>query len=164
MKGTSNEVLMWLTEHSGYAQLMQMSRQRLVGLRKHLRCNEVSERRKDEILERLEKRMSALKSTKSGSTYEGLGMVRKVRNQYILPAVVRDHHGKFFSELTLLKMVEDEEKMRDLNLERVCRTFKRGDFPSKEIVREVLNRKGWSMFEERTVLPSVWEVDEAESY
>ena len=53
MIGTSDEILMWLTEHSEYAPLLQMSRQRLVGLRKHLRCGEVSEGRKDEILERL---------------------------------------------------------------------------------------------------------------
>ena len=63
MTGTSDEVLMWLTEHSEFAPLLQMSRQRLVGLRKHLRCGEVSEQKKDEILERLKNRMAALETS-----------------------------------------------------------------------------------------------------
>lgn len=150
---------MWLTWHCEYAPLMQMSRQRLVGLRKHLSCDEVSERRKDEILDRLQKRVEALKTSSVRNDISTPRIIRKIRGQYILPAIVRDHHGKFYSELTLLKIVEREEKMRDLNLDMVCRAIKRGDFPSKEVVREVLNRKGWNIFEERMTIPSVWEIE-----
>ncbi len=159
MRGTSDEVLMWLTEHSEYAPLLQMSRQRLVGLRKHLRYDEVSEERKEEILERLKNRSSALQTSSIRNINIPLITIRKVRSQYILPAVVRDHHGKFYNEVTLIKMAEREEKMKDLHLDMVCRAIKRGDLPSKEVVREVLNRKGWNIFEERMVLPSVWEVE-----
>lgn len=159
MIGTSNEVLMWITHHHEYAELMQMSRQRLVGLRKHLMYGEVSERRKDEILERLQKRIEALQISAVRYNISPLRNVKKIRGQYILPAVVRDHHGKFFSELTFIKMVEKEEKMQDLNLDMVCRAMKRGDFPTERVVREALNRKGWYVFEKRTILPSVWEVE-----
>lgn len=159
MRGTSDEILEWLTHHSEYAELMQMSRQRLVGLRKHLSCGEVSETRKDEILERLQNRMAALQSSPICPVINLPRAIRKVRSQYVLPAIVHDHHGKFYNEVTLIKMVEHEEKMRDLNLDMVCRAIKRGDLPSKEVVREVLNRKGWNIFEERMVLPSVWEVE-----
>ena len=158
MIGTSDEVLEWLTHHSEYAPLLQMSRQRLVGLRKHLSCGEVSERRKDEILERLVNRANALSNDSICPTIHLPRVIRKMRGQYVLPAIVRDHHGKFYSELTLIKIVEREEKMRDLNLDMVCRAIKRGDFPSKEVVREVLNRKGWNIFEERMIIPSVWEI------
>lgn len=159
MKGTSDEVLEWLTHHSEYAELMQMSRQRLVGLRHHLSLGDVSEDRKDEILERLQKRIEALQSLSSSRSIRLPRAVRKVRNRYVLPAIVRDHHGKFYNEVTLIKMVERDERMRDLNLDMVCRAIKRGDLPSKEVVREVLNRKGWNIFEDRMVLPSVWEVE-----
>lgn len=159
MIGTSDEILDWLTRHSEYAELMQMSRQRLVGLRHHLSRGEVGEHRKEEILERLQNRMDALQSLSSSRAIKLPRAIRKVRNQYILPAVVRDHHGKFYNEVTLIKMVEHEERMRDLNLEMVCRAIKRGDLPNKEVVREVLNRKGWNIFEDRMVLPSVWEVE-----
>ncbi len=159
MRGTSDEILMWLTEHSEYAPLLQMSRQRLVGLRKHLRYDEVSEDRKDEILERLQNRMAALQSQSNSRSNTLPKAVRKVRGQYVLPAIVRDHHGKFYNEVTLIKMAEREEKMKDLHLDMVCRAIKRGDLPSKEVVREVLNRKGWNIFEERMILPSVWEVE-----
>lgn len=159
MKGTSDEVLEWLTHHSEYAELMQMSRQRLVGLRHHLSLGDVSEDRKDEILERLQKRIEALQSLSSSRSIRLPRVVRKVRNRYVLPAIVRDHHGKFYNEVTLIKMVERDERMRDLNLDMVCRAIKRGDLPSKEVVREVLNRKGWNIFEDRMVLPSVWEVE-----
>ena len=160
MRGTSDEVLWWLTEHSEYAPLMGMSRQRLVGLRKHLRCGEVSESRKDEILARLQNRMENLRTSQSSITYRLPNAIRKVRSQYILPAVVRDHHGKFYNEVTLIKMVAEEKRMSDLNLDMVVRAIKRGDLPSREVVREVLNRKGWNIFEEREVLPSVWEVED----
>lgn len=159
MTGTSDEVLMWLTEHSEFAPLLQMSRQRLVGLRKHLRCGEVSEHKKDEILERLKNRMAALETSPLRTINIPPHTIRKVRGQYVLPAIVRDHHGKFYNEVTLIKMVEREEKMKDLNLDMVCRAIKRGDLPSKEVVREVLNRKGWNIFEERMILPSVWVVE-----
>lgn len=158
MKGTSDEVLEWLTHHREYAPLLQMSRQRLVGLRQRLREGSVSESLKEEILERLKKRMENLKSMDGRADCWYLKDIRKVRSRYILPAIVRDHHGKYYNELTLIKMVAKEEKMRDLNLDMVCRAMKRGDMPSKEVVREVLNRKGWNIFEEREVLPSVWEV------
>lgn len=159
MRGTSDEILLWLTEHSEYAPLLQMSRQRLVGLRKHLRYDEVSEDRKEEILERLKNRSSALQTSPIRNINIPLITVKKMRSRYVLPAIVRDHHGKFYSEVTLIKMVEREEKMKDLHLDMVCRAIKRGDMPSKEVVREVLNRKGWNIFEERMVLPSVWEIE-----
>lgn len=158
MKGTSTEILEWLTHRNEYAPLLQMSRQRLVGLRHKLSQGTISESRKEEILERLKNRIDAIKATDVRSIYCSLYNVRKVRNGYVLPAIVRDHHGKFYNEATMIKMVEHEEKMRDLNLDMVCRAIKRGDLPSKEVVREVLNRKGWNLFEEREVLPSIWEV------
>ena len=159
MKGTSSEVLEWLTHHREYAPLMQMSRQRLVGLRERLRNGSLGERRKEEILERLEKRIFSLQNDQCRNDFCQHSPVRKVRPEYILPAVVRDHHGKFFQETTMIKMVAKEEKMHDLNLDMVCRAIKRGDLPSKEVVREVLRRKGWYIFEERMVLPAVWEVE-----
>lgn len=161
MIGTSNEVLLWLTRHSEWAELLGMSRQRLVGLRKHIADGGISEERKEEILTRMNIRVEQIRNgTMYGQSNISLpSVVRCVRKRYVLPAVVRDKHGKFFSEVTLVRMVEREEKMCGLNLDMVCRAIKRGDLPSREVVREVLNRKGWTMFEPRQVLPSVWEVE-----
>lgn len=159
MRGSSTEVLMWITYHHEYAEMLQMTRQRLVGLRHKLRENKVSEEKREMLLEKLQKRIDFLQTNVVRTRYCSLCNVRKIRDKYILPAVVKDHHGKFFSELTFIKMVAGEEKMRDLKLEFECRVIKRGDFPKKEVVREALNRKGWSIFEERMELPSVWEVE-----
>lgn len=168
MIDTIDNILLWITEHHEYAPLLCMSRQRLVGLRKHLREGTLSEQNKEELLSRLSDRIAALRvadvaagtvSPMARNIAHRVRQVHKVRNAYTLPAVVRDKHGKFFTELTLLRMVQNQEQFKDLNLERVCRTFKRGDMPSEAIVREVLNRKGWTMFEPRYRMPSVWEVE-----
>lgn len=162
MIGTSNEILMWLSRHSEYAPLLQMSRQRLVGMRKHLYCNEIGEQTKEEILLRLKNRIAGLQNSTThhdGYLTCGIRDVRCLRERYILPAVVRDKHGKFFQETTMIRMVAREEKMADLNLDKVCATMKYGCLPSERIVSEVLRRKGWNMFEPRHELPSVWEVE-----
>lgn len=162
MIGTSNEILMWLSRHSEYAPLLQMSRQRLVGMRKHLYCNEIGEQTKEEILLRLKNRIAGLQESTthhSANLTCGIRDVRCLRERYLLPAVVRDKHGKFFQETTMVRMVADEEKMADLNLDKVCATMKYGCLPSERIVKEVLRRKGWTMFEPRHELPSVWEVE-----
>ncbi len=167
MVGTSNEILIWLSRHSEYAPLLQMSRQRLVGMRKRLYCNEIGEETKEEILLRLKNRIVAINSgnccrdTMFPNTNLTCGIrdVRCLRPRYILPAVVRDKHGKFFQETTMVRMVAREEKMADLNLDKVCATMKYGCLPSERIVREVLRRKGWNIFEPRHELPSVWEVE-----
>ncbi len=163
MIGTSDEILQWLTRQSRYAPLMCISRQRLVGLRKHLYSNELSEERKEELLLRLQRRIDNLIA--EGKAQEFLTMfgcstpeVRCLRKRYVLPAVVRDKHGKYFQETTLIRMVAHEEKMADLHLDKVCGAITRGDLPSEAVVREVLRRKGWTMFEPRHCLPSVWEV------
>lgn len=158
MRGTIDEVLEWLTYHREYAPLMQMSRQRLVGLRWRLNQGSLSEEYKEQLLERLKNRIDALESVNICPNSNLPSSPRKVRDAYILPAIVRDHHGRFFTELALIKMAERDKKMHDLNLGWVCGAMKRGGYPSKEVVREVLNRKGWNMFEERMKLPSVWEV------
>ena len=161
MIGTSNEILLWLSRHSEYAPLLQMSRQRLVGMRKHLYCNEIGEETKEEILLRLKNRIAGLQNgiTHHDGCLHGIRDVRCLRPRYILPAVVRDKHGKFFQETTMVRMVAREEKMADLNLDKVCATMKYGCLPSERIVREVLRRKGWNIFEPRHELPSVWEVE-----
>ncbi len=164
MIGTSNEILQWLTRHSEYAPLMCISRQRLVGLRKHLYCNELGEERKEELLFRLQRRIEQLRAAGEygcGMTLLGCvkSDVRLLRKRYILPAVVRDKHGKYFQETTMVRMVAHEEKMQDLHLDKVCGAITRGDLPSEEVVREILRRKGWTMFEPRYEMPSVWEVN-----
>ena len=153
---------MWLSRHSEYAPLLQMSRQRLVGMRKHLYCNEIGEQTKEEILLRLKKRIAGLQESTThhgGDLTCGIRDVRCLRERYLLPAVVRDKHGKFFQETTMVRMVADEEKMADLNLDKVCATMKYGCLPSERIVKEVLRRKGWNIFEPRHELPCVWEVE-----
>lgn len=142
---------------------MCISRQRLVGLRKHLYSNELSEERKEELLLRLKQRIDALRTEGKASEFQPLlgcikTEVRCLRRRYMLPAVVRDKHGKYFQETTLIRMVAHEERMQDLHLDKVCGAITRGDLPSEEVVREVLRRKGWTMFEPRHELPSVWEV------
>lgn len=163
MIGTSNEILQWLTRQSEYAPLMCISRQQLVGLRKHLYSNELSEERKEELLLRLQRRIEALRAEGKAAEFQPLlgcikTEVRCLRRRYMLPAVVRDKHGKYFQETTLIRMVAHEERMQDLHLDKVCGAITRGDLPSEEVVREVLHRKGWTMFEPRHELPSVWEV------
>lgn len=163
MIGTCNEILLYLTRHSEYAPLFQMSRQRLVGMRKHLYGNEIAETTKEKMLLDLKNRIYRLRNDekfilKSLDIKFLLIDIQKLRNRYILPAVVRDKHGKYFQETTMVRMVAHEEKMQDLHLDKVCGAITRGDLPSEEVVREVLRRKGWTMFEPRYEMPSVWEV------
>lgn len=160
MKGTSDEVLEWLTHHTEYAPLMQMSRQRLVGLRKRLRRTEVSEQVKEELLERLKNRVEALKCTEVCAVSGMCPTIRKVRDRYVLPAVIKDTKGRLFHETTFIKVVQHEKMLKDLNLTRVVRSgIDNGKLPSKEVVHEAVKRKHWSILEERMVLPSVWEVE-----
>lgn len=138
MIGTCWEILLFATYDSRFANILNMSRQRLVGLRKHINEKNISKKKIDLYLIDL----SAV----------------CIRPSFTLPAIVRDKHGKFFNELTMIRMVASEEKMRDLNLGKVCASIKQGQFPNKETVREVLRRKGWTMFAEREVVPSIWEL------
>ena len=159
MKGTSFEVLEWITHHQEYAPLMQMTRQRLVGLRHRLSKRTISAAMAEEMLENLKKRILSLQSSIISCDYCWLHAPQKVRDAYVLPAVVRDHRGRFFHEMTFLKMYRDDEQMQDLNLGYVLGSMKRNHLPSKNVVREALNRKGWTIFEERMELPSVWEIE-----
>lgn len=163
MVGTSDEVLEWLTHHVYYAPLMQMSRQRLVGLRHKLHEGTVSEQRKDELLERLNNRINFLKRTSMSSVDCEQYHIRKVRGRYVLPAVVMDRKGRIYNELTMIKIMKHREELQDLNIHMVYRAVKRGDFPTIEVRNEVLRRLGWKVVEERMVLPSVWEVGESYS-
>lgn len=165
MIGTANEIIDYLSRHSEYAQYMSMSRQRLAGLRVRLRTGTISEKRKQELLENLQKRLESLRDS-SPSGLLSVPMVRCKRPSYTLPAIVRDHHGKLFTEIAVIKMAARETSMRDLNLNHVCGTFNVGYLPSEQTLRTVLKRKGWNLFEPRMVLPSVWEVvlDEDDSY
>lgn len=163
MIGTCNEILLYLTRNSEVAPLFQVSRQRLVGLRKHLYGNEIAEATKEKMLIDLKNRIAGLRSdekfmSKSIDKKFLLIDIRKIRNRYVLPAVVRDKHGKYFQETTFIRMVCNEKKMEDLNLGKVCASMKYGCLPLETTVREALRRKGWTMFEPRQELPSVWEV------
>lgn len=146
MVGTIDEILLYLTLKTENAEALEMSRQRLVGLRKHLKHGELSEQKKISLLERYNKNVVHFS-------------IRCVREAFDLPAIVRDKKGRFFTEQSLLLMVEHEEKMEGLHLNKVCSHLRRGEFPSKDIVREVLRRKGWTMFREREHVPSLWLVD-----
>lgn len=158
MEGTSKEILLWLTRHSEYAEYMAMSRQRLVGLRKHVNANELNEGHMEEILTRLSERLEKLRISRD-FILPSVPSVTCKRRSYMLPAVVRDHHGKYFQEQTMIQMFRREKMMSDLNLDKVCAAIKRGDMPRIEVVREVMRRKGWSMVADRYVMPSVWEVE-----
>ena len=154
MIGTSDEVLLWLTRDSRYAPLLGMSRQRLVGLRKHLACGELGEQAKESMLMRLCRRMEAL----SPENCDLPCAVRRVRSGYVLPAIVRDKHGRLYSELSLVRMCRRDIRFAGLHLDHVCGAITRGEYPSHEVVRSLLRAKGWTMTEPRCVLPSVWEV------
>ena len=145
MVGTIDEILFHIALKTENANALCMSRQRLV----HLRCHipELSEDTKRMYLNRYQ------------NSVGHYGKLRCLREDKIIPAVVRDKHGKFFTEQTLLLMVEREEKMNGLHLNRVCEHIRLGQLPNENIVREVLRRKGWTMFQERTYLPSIWELE-----
>lgn len=145
MVGTIDEILLYITLDFKNAELLDMSRQRLVGLRKHI-PNELSEARKAELIARYNDRVAGYKR------------VTCLREAFHLPAIVRDHKGRFYTEQSLLLMVEHEEKMQGLHLDKVCEHIRNGQFPNKETVREVLRRKGWTMFREREHVPSLWQV------
>jgi hypothetical protein len=162
-----------------------MSYQRLTGLRKRLYYNRLTESAKEQMMQRLCERIKKLKnpsssgviSTRPISThrakdgeidtfpkpvYLDVPDIKCVRKGFIIPAVVRDHHGKFFQETTLIKVMSKRECMSDLNLDRVVNMMKTGAFPSKDVVREVIRRVGWNMYEERYDMPSLWQVVTAE--
>ena len=163
MIGTSSEILLWMTEFSAWSELLLMSRQRLVGLRKHLQDGSLSEQQKEELLKRFQKNLDFVKCNhfECNHRYQKMrlpSVVHCIRERYILPAVVKDKRGRIYNELTMIKMFAREQMFEDLNLERVCYATKCGRMPSREVVREVLRRKGWTMFEDRCELPSVWEI------
>lgn len=139
MVGTSEEVLLQVFEDSRYAEMLFISRQRMYSLRGHLKAGDMSYTRQAELL------------TKCGA--------KMLRERFDLPAIVRDHKGRFYTELSLLLMVEPEHQMSDLNLNKVCSSIRQGQFPKKETVREVLRRKGWTMFRERETIPAIWQID-----
>lgn len=147
MVGTIDEVLLYITLEMGNAEVLEMSRQRLVGLRKHLKHGELSEEKKKDLISRWNTNAKQFRCAVC------------LREAFDLPAIVRDHKGRFFTEQSLLLMVEGEEKMRGLHLDKVCGAIRNGQFPNKETVREVLRRKGWTMFREREHVPSLWKVE-----
>ena len=180
MKGTAKEILLYLTTDHRFAPLMNMSRQRLVGLRKLLYINRISPEKQEALLQSLSERMSKLKNPDSCKPFStGListelngderdwypkpvllevPEVRLVRERVLLPAVVSDHKGRLFLETTMVRQFAREECMKELNLDFVVDKIKQGRLPELDVVREVMRRKGWYMVEERYDLPSIWEV------
>lgn len=180
MVATTHDLLLFLTTDYRYAPLLNMSRQKLVGLRNRLYYNKLPESQKELMLSRLMERIEKLKnpssqrpiSTGSVSTRNRNGEVRSlpvpvyldvpdirlIRKSLVLPAVVRDHHGKFFQETTMIRMFYREHMFDDLHLEHVIAMMQTGAMPSEKIVREMIRRKNWTMFAERYELPSLWQV------
>lgn len=146
MIGTIDEILLYITLDTGNAKQLEISRQRLVGLRKRLTCGELSEKKKIELVSRFNNNVSPYKK------------ISCLREAFDLPAIVRDHKGRFYTECSFLLLVEHELKMQGLHLNKVCEHVRFGHFPSKDVVREALRRKGWTMFREREHVPSLWEI------
>lgn len=155
MIGTIDEVLLYITEKSEWAPLLRMSRQRLVGLRTRLKKNNLGEDYKRKLLFRLRDTSHAPTCRFNTMPIE----VRLIRERYVLPAVVRDKHGKFFTELSLVKICWQSGGYEDLHLAQVYSAMHQGKFPRMELLCELLRRKGWTLFEARYEMPSVWEVD-----
>ena len=173
MIGTSTEILSWFASDSRYANLLDMSRQRLVWFRMKLKENHgLSEERKEEYLKKIQDNLNSVRIGTSGryssrySSRYSRGYSGEVytltclRKRYILPAVVCDHHGRLFHENTLIKMCYRKKEFADLNLANICNALGReGRLPKEDVVRELLRRKGWNMVEPRHVLPSVWKIE-----
>ena len=152
MQGTCSEVLLWLTSDSKYANLFNMSRQRLVTFRYKIASETLSDDTKEEFLKKVQKNLEKYTRDTQGGYSRlimtgGLTRIECLRPRYILPAVVADHRGRTFHENTLVKMCSKQQGFDDLNLQYVVATL--GN-------KGLLRRKSWSMVEERHILPSVW--------
>lgn len=189
MIGTSSEIIWWMTFHYQFANALSISRQRLVSIRNNAVNRVFSQKRIEEFEKKLQNffgngamgteaghslwGVGEINTLKRAITYSGGGRFvsidgvtytyfRIIRPRVVLPAVVRDHKGKFFSEVTFLNMVKHEEKMRDLHLYLGIEDKRLKDgLPNRDILREALRRKGWNIFAEREELPAIWEIGSA---
>lgn len=143
MIGTMDEILLWLVLDWHNAEKLNMSRQRMQYVRDHYR--DYSEERKRKWFE----------AYQQNSPHT----IRKVRDRYVVPAVVCDKKGRRYTEVTFVRsLAREKERFADLNLDKVLAVMKTGALPSEGVVRQLLHRKkGW-MIEPRVELPSVWEV------
>lgn len=161
MIGTSKELLLLLSKDSKYANLLNMSRQRLVWFRMKVAQDGFSEQRIEEYLKKIQKNLDSSRvGTRRGDSFYEFSTVRCVRQQYVLPAVVCDHHGRLFLETALVKACSRSKEYDDLNLKYVVMAMGNDcqHLPNEEIVRELLRRKGWYMVEPRYVVPAIWEI------
>ena len=155
MIGTSSEILGWIASDSKYANLLDMSRQRLSWLRGKLKQEGICEERKKEYFEKIKKNIN----NNQKGCHVGLSRVVCLRPRYTLPAVVCDHHGRHYLENALVKICSRSHDFDDLHLVKVCARLTAGGLPNKKLVRELLRRKGWNMVQERFEMPSVWLVE-----
>lgn len=142
MIGTDWEILLYAS-YTSLADKWELSHKRLLVMRKYINERKLSVSTRTDMLNKIG--------------------ARQLREAFVVPALVVDKRGRFFTELTFYKYFRKyyEKNNTDIDFVHIQGNVTRGCLPSEETTAELIRRthSHFKLYAERYYVPAIWELN-----